>query len=141
MDALNAAAAPLPDTDSDTLRKAVDNLMRALGRVLIEVEQRRIPLQARASAQPARPEFQRSSPAAERASNPHIGSQSSANTERLEQARRHRMRAEEYRCVAEQMQDPTARATYLRLADAYKTLAKRLESNAENVNPSLRLVP
>lgn len=40
-DALDAAAANPSDEAHEELRKAVDNLMRALGRVLIEIERRR----------------------------------------------------------------------------------------------------
>lgn len=47
---------------------------------------------------------------------------------RLERARRWRMRAEEYRTVAEAMQTPMARDTYLRLARAYDGLAARTEN-------------
>jgi hypothetical protein len=44
-----------------------------------------------------------------------------------EQARRHRMRAAEYRAAADQMGDPTARATYRRLAANFDALGRRLE--------------
>jgi len=46
----------------------------------------------------------------------------------LEQARRHRMRAEEYRAVAEQMQFPKSRASYRNLAETYEALASGLET-------------
>src|SRR5690348_2791447 len=45
-----------------------------------------------------------------------------------EQARRHQMRAAEYRAVADQMQDRTARAAYRRLAESYEALQKRVRA-------------
>lgn len=45
-----------------------------------------------------------------------------------EQAKRHRMRAEEYRCVLEQMKSPVARATFQHLAEAYEAMARQLEA-------------
>lgn len=51
-----------------------------------------------------------------------------ASTSRLlEQARRHRLRAEEYRAIVEQMQHPAARASYQHLAETYEAMAERLE--------------
>lgn len=48
----------------------------------------------------------------------------------LDQARRHRLRAEEYRAVVEQMQTPAARGTYQQLAETYEAMARRLEEIA-----------
>jgi hypothetical protein len=45
-----------------------------------------------------------------------------------EQARRHRLRAEEYRAVAAQMQTSAARASYQHLAASYEAMARRLEA-------------
>jgi hypothetical protein len=55
---------------------------------------------------------------------------SSFDSEPLEQARRHRARAEEYRAVAEQLHDPTAIASYRRLAETYEAMARKLEEPA-----------
>ena len=52
----------------------------------------------------------------------------------LDRARHHRLRAEEYRAVAEQMQTPSARDSYHHLAESYDAMARQLEklgSNAE----------
>ena len=48
----------------------------------------------------------------------------------LERARRWRMRAEEYRVVAEAVQSPSARETYIHLARSYETLAEQFEFRA-----------
>jgi hypothetical protein len=56
-----------------------------------------------------------------------------AGNELFEQARRHRMKAEEYRAVADQMRNPTARASYLQLARTYEAMASRCEANAESL--------
>jgi hypothetical protein len=47
-----------------------------------------------------------------------------------DQARRWRMRAEEYRVVADAMTNDSARQTYLRLAQNYEGLADRAEQRA-----------
>ncbi len=57
---------------------------------------------------------------------------------RLEQARRHRLRAEEYRAVADQMQNPTASATYRHLAETYEAMARQLENAGAAAAPSKR---
>jgi hypothetical protein len=44
-----------------------------------------------------------------------------------ERARRYKMRAAEYRAVADQMRDPTARASYRQLAENYDAIGQRLE--------------
>ena len=44
-----------------------------------------------------------------------------------EQARRHEQRAAEYRAVAAQMRDPTAKASFRHLAESYEALGRRLE--------------
>jgi hypothetical protein len=49
-----------------------------------------------------------------------------------EQVRRHQMRAAEYRAVADQMRDPTASASYRRLAESYETMGRRLEEGANS---------
>ncbi|SRR5579883_313379 len=49
----------------------------------------------------------------------------------LEQARRHRMRAEEYRVVGEQRQNRVARESFQHLAATYEALARRLEEIAD----------
>jgi hypothetical protein len=54
----------------------------------------------------------------------------SPSTDLLEQARRHLMRAEEYRAAASQMRDPTARASFQHLAEIYKAMARRLERSS-----------
>jgi hypothetical protein len=48
-----------------------------------------------------------------------------------EQARRHERRAAEYRAVADQMENPTARASYRHLAATYGAMAQRLEERAK----------
>lgn len=53
--------------------------------------------------------------------------QSAPARARLDQARRHRQRAEEYHAVAEQMQTPAARESYRHLAQSYEAMARRLE--------------
>jgi hypothetical protein len=50
------------------------------------------------------------------------------------QANRHHMRAAEYRAVADQMQNPTACASFRHLAEAYETMARRLETRANRKN-------
>lgn len=47
-----------------------------------------------------------------------------------ERARRWRMKAEELRTVAEQMKNPTAKGSYLRLAETYETLANNESQRA-----------
>jgi hypothetical protein len=49
----------------------------------------------------------------------------------LEQARRHRMKAEEHRVVGEQMRDRNVCASFRRLAETYEAMARRLETRAE----------
>src|SRR5215472_18619403 len=51
-----------------------------------------------------------------------------------EQARRHEQRAAEYRAVADQIQDPTARASFRHLAETYEAMGRRLEGHAEKKN-------
>jgi hypothetical protein len=46
------------------------------------------------------------------------------------QANRHHMRAADYRAVADQMQNPTACASFRHLAETYETMARRLEMRA-----------
>ncbi len=48
----------------------------------------------------------------------------------LEQARRYRARAEEYRATADQLHSPTAIATYRNLAQTYEAMARKLEEPA-----------
>lgn len=55
-----------------------------------------------------------------------VGANENANR-LLEKARRWRMRAEEYRTVAEALQHPSARESYLHLARTYETLADSWE--------------
>ena len=47
-----------------------------------------------------------------------------------EQARRHRLRAEEYRAIAEQMESERGRASYRLLAESYDRMAAQLEAPA-----------
>jgi dienelactone hydrolase len=54
--------------------------------------------------------------------------------EALEQARRYRERAAEYRAVADQLRDPTATATYRHLAQTYDAMARRLEEPSRQSN-------
>ncbi len=57
----------------------------------------------------------------------------------LEQARRYRARAEEYRTVADQLQSPTAIATYRNLAQTYEAMAGRLEGHSRQAkHPNAR---
>lgn len=51
----------------------------------------------------------------------------SGSDDLLEQARRYRMRAEEYRVVAEQTSQPAARLSFQHLAESYEAMAGRLE--------------
>jgi hypothetical protein len=51
-----------------------------------------------------------------------------------EQSRRHHMRAAEYRAVADQMQNPTARASFRHLAETYEAMGRRLENRANRKN-------
>jgi hypothetical protein len=44
-----------------------------------------------------------------------------------EQARRYRLRAEEYRAIVEQLKTPMARASYENLACTYEAMARHLE--------------
>ena len=48
----------------------------------------------------------------------------------LAQARRHEMRAAEYRAVADQMQNPAASDSFRHLAATYETMARRLQEHA-----------
>ena len=48
-----------------------------------------------------------------------------------EQARRWRQKAEECRTVAEQMQNPMAKESFLHMARSYDALAERLERHSE----------
>lgn len=50
----------------------------------------------------------------------------------LDQARRWRMRAEEYRTIAAEMHHPIARGSYLHLARTYETLAGTYEERAHS---------
>lgn len=45
-----------------------------------------------------------------------------------EQARRHRLKAAEYRAVADQMATPTAHASYRALAETYEAMARQMEA-------------
>src|SRR5690349_20540830 len=47
-----------------------------------------------------------------------------------EQALRHEQRAAEYRAVADQMQDPTARGSFRHLAETYEAMGRRLRGRA-----------
>lgn len=51
-----------------------------------------------------------------------------------EQAKRHHMRAAEYRAVGDQMQNPTARTSFRHLAQTYEAMARRLEMRANRKN-------
>ena len=51
-----------------------------------------------------------------------------------DQARRHEQRAAEYRAVADQMQNPTSRASFRHLAETYEAMARRLEARADRTN-------
>ena len=58
----------------------------------------------------------------------------------LEQARRHRTRAEEYSAVAEQMEFPKTRASYRSLAETYRALAGDLKPGSPTkIRPAERL--
>lgn len=48
-----------------------------------------------------------------------------------EQAKRYQMRAAEYQAVADQMQDPTARASFRHLAQTYEAMARRLAARSD----------
>jgi hypothetical protein len=50
--------------------------------------------------------------------------------EMREQARRHEQRAAEYRSVADQTENPAARASFRHLAKTYEAMARRLERRA-----------
>ncbi len=54
-----------------------------------------------------------------------VSVQKSANPSDAERARRYEMRGTEYRAVADQMRDPTVRATYQRLAESYEAMGRR----------------
>ena len=56
-----------------------------------------------------------------------------AENEVREQVRRYRMQADEYRAVADQISNRTARDTYLHLARSYEALAHNLENSAEKL--------
>lgn len=62
----------------------------------------------------------------------------SPKQELLEQAGRHRLRAEEYRVVAEQMHSPAARALLQHLAHLYEAMARQLEDNANRLGRGRR---
>jgi hypothetical protein len=49
---------------------------------------------------------------------------------RLEQARLWRLKAEELRTVADQMKNPMARDSFVRMAETYDNLARRWEKQA-----------
>jgi uncharacterized membrane protein len=56
-----------------------------------------------------------------------------------DQARRHRMRAEEYRSVLEQMVSPIARATFQHLAKSDEAIARRLEAAGNQIRRKRRI--
>jgi hypothetical protein len=57
----------------------------------------------------------------------------SPKSDLLEQARRHRMKAGEYRATCKLMRDAKARAPFRQLAKTYKAMARRLEIKANAV--------
>jgi len=60
---------------------------------------------------------------------------------RLDNARRWQMRAEEYRTVPDATRNPSARSTYLRLAQTYEAMANRADAAVElDTPPKVRSV-
>lgn len=51
-----------------------------------------------------------------------------------DQAGRYAQRAGEYRAVANQMQNPTSRASFRHLAETYEAMARRLEARADRTD-------
>jgi hypothetical protein len=56
------------------------------------------------------------------------------NDFRASQARAYRLRAEELRAAADEMQNPLARASFLRMAENFERLAARYEAHS-SVDP------